>query len=100
MTSQSYSTEIEVTASPVDVFNCINDVPKWWSKDFEGSSTKLHDEFMICHPGQHYSKQQLIEVIAGKKVVWLVTDSELNRLENDQTEWTGTKIFFEITPEG
>jgi len=91
---------IEVAGPPPDVFNSINEVSKWWSKDFEGSSTKLNDEFVICHPGQHYSKQKLVEFIPGKKVVWLVTDSELNWLEKDRAEWTGTRMIFEVMPEG
>jgi hypothetical protein len=97
---KSFSTRIEVTASPEDVFDHINDVSKWWSKDFEGSSTKLNDEFVICHPGQHFSKQKLVEFIPAKKVVWLVTGSELNWLEKDRAEWTGTRMIFELTPEG
>jgi hypothetical protein len=74
-------------------------VAKWWGgKDLKGSSTKLNDEFVIHHPGAHYSKQQLIEVIPGQKIVWIVVDSELNWLK-DTTEWTGTKMIFELTPE-
>jgi hypothetical protein len=45
-----------------------NDVSKWWGgKDLEGESIKLNDEFIINHPGAHYSKQKLVEVVAGKK---------------------------------
>ena len=100
MKNKSYRATIEVANSPQDVFNHIKDVSKWWSKDFEGNSTKLNDEFVICHPGRHYSKQQLVEVIPGKKVVWLVTDSKLNWLEKDKHEWTNTKMVFEITTNG
>ena len=100
MKNKSYTATIEVANSPEDVFNHIKDVSKWWSKDFEGSSTKLNDEFVICHPGSHYSKQKLIEVVANKKIVWLVTDSELDWLEKDKHEWTNTKMVFEITTEG
>ena len=81
MDKESYTAWIEVAKCPKDVFNHLNDVSKWWSKDFEGSSSKLNDEFVICHPGRHYSKQKLIEVIPDKKVVWLVTDNVLNWLE-------------------
>ena len=100
MNDQSYSGTIEVTKSPKDVFDHINDVSKWWSKDFQGSSTKLDDEFVICHPDRHYSKQKLVEVIPNKKVVWLVTESKLNWLEKDKHEWTNTKMVFEITTKG
>ena len=68
MNNQNYTATIEVAKSPQDVFNCLKEVPKWWSKDYEGSSTKLNDEFVIHHPGRHYSKQKLVEVIPNKKL--------------------------------
>ncbi|MGZ3979286.1 MAG: SRPBCC domain-containing protein, partial [Flavisolibacter sp.] len=93
---ESFATTIEVASPATDVFNAINDVTKWWSKDFEGSSSKLNDEFIINHPGLHYSKQKLVELIPGRRVVWLVTDSNLSWLKNNKEEWTGTKMIFEI----
>jgi hypothetical protein len=100
MKNQNYKATIELTNSPQDVFNHIKDVSKWWSKEFEGSSSKLNDEFVIYHPDRHYSKQKLIEVIPDKKVVWLVTDSKLNWIEKDKYEWTNTKMVFEISTKG
>jgi len=100
MTNKSYAATIEVAQLPKEVFNAINDVTKWWSKDFEGNSTKLNDEFIINHPNQHYSKQKLVEVIPGKKVVWLVTESKLNWITNNKEEWTNTKMIFEISTKG
>ena len=101
MKDQNLTVTIEVTNSPKDVFNHINDVSKWWGgKDLEGSTTKLHDEFTITHEGAHYSKQKLIEVVPDKKIVWLVTESHLNWLEKNKGEWTNTKMVFEITEEG
>ena len=96
MTNNNYTATIELTKSPEEVFNQIKQVSKWWSKDFEGSSTQLNDEFIIHHPGAHYSKQKLIEVIPNKKLVWLVTESTLNWLEKDKNEWTNTSMIFEI----
>ena len=102
MTDKSFTATIEVDKSPEDVFRCItNDVAKWWGgKDLEGSTTKLNNEFIINHPGAHYSKQKLIEVIPDKKIVWLVTESKLDWLKKDQEEWTNTKMIFEINNKG
>jgi hypothetical protein len=99
--STSYTTTIEVSKSPSDVFNHVIDVSKWWNRDdFEGSSTQLADEFIIHHAGQHCSKQQLVEVIPDEKIVWLVTESELNWIEGNKHEWTNTKLVFELSANG
>jgi uncharacterized protein YndB with AHSA1/START domain len=102
MADKNFTATIEVYKSPQSVFKSItNDVAKWWGgKDLEGESINLNDEFIINHPGAHYSKQKLVEVVPGKKIVWLVTDSTLYWLKKDQHEWANTKIVFEITTQG
>ncbi len=100
MENDNYTTTIEVAGSPHDVFNRLTDVSKWWSSDFEGSSAKLNDEFVIHHPGRHYTKQRLVEVVPDKKLVWLVTECKLYWLEKDKREWKDTKLVFEITAKG
>ena len=101
MQSKSFTATIEVAKSSQDVFNHINDVSKWWGgQDIEGKSINLNDEFIINHPGAHYSKQKLVEVVPGKKIVWLVTDSTLHWLKKDKHEWANTKMIFEITGKG
>src|SRR5215813_5865587 len=100
MKSKSCTVEIEVPNSPQDVFKHIMEVAKWWGKDYEGNSARLNDEFVIHHPGRHYSKQKLIEVVPNKKIVWLVTESKLDWLEKDKNEWTNTKMIFLIMSEG
>jgi hypothetical protein len=97
---KDYSATIELATSPMNVFTHLKDVSKWWSKDFEGNSAQLNDEFVICHPGRHFSKQKLVEVIPDKKLVWLVTDSKLDWLDKDKGEWTDTKMIFELVPKG
>src|SRR4051812_19794243 len=96
METQDITTTILVDKTPEAVFNAINTPEKWWSGEFTGSAQKLDDEFTYRYKDMHYSKQRVAELIPNRKVVWLVTDSQLNFIE-DKSEWTGTKISFEIT---
>ncbi len=95
MTGSNLTTSILVDNTPAEVFNAINNVRGWWQGEIEGNAEKLNDEFSYRMKEIHYSKQQVIELVPDKKVVWLVTDSKLNSFRN-AGEWTGTKIIFEI----
>ena len=90
-----FTTTFFVNQTATEVFNAVNNVRGWWQGEVEGSTDKLDDEFTYRMKDFHFSKQRLIEVVPGKKVVWLVTDSKLNFIK-DKSEWTGTKIIFEI----
>ncbi|HEY4325411.1 MAG TPA: SRPBCC domain-containing protein [Mucilaginibacter sp.] len=93
----SYGTSIVVQFSPKVVFEHINEVFQWWPEEFAGKSTKLNDEFTLRTGDVHYSKQKLIEFVPDKKVVWLTTESIR---KTDNYEWTGTKMIFELIPNG
>ncbi len=96
MKKQDFQISIAVDAAPRRVFKNINRVSKWWTEDLEGSSQELNDEFTARFGDVHFSRQKLVEVIPDKKLVWLVTDSRLNFIE-DKQEWTDTKIIFELS---
>lgn len=88
--------------TPTEIFHTILNVRAWWSglygEEFSGNSEKVDDVFTFkAGDGVHFSEQKLIELIPNRKIVWLVTESNLTFLENPQ-EWTGTKLMFEITP--
>ncbi len=95
MATQDITTTILVNKTAEEVFNAINTPEKWWSGEFSGPSAKLNDEFTYRYKDMHYSKQRVVELIPNKKVVWLVTESQLNFIE-DKNEWAGTRISFEI----
>ncbi len=95
MAVQNFTTTITVSNSAADAFNAINNVRGWWQGAIEGSTDKLNDEFDYRMMEFHFSKQKVVELVPNKKVVWLVTESKLSFAKN-QSEWTGTKIIFDI----
>jgi hypothetical protein len=104
MENQDFTTTIMVDHTPVDIFKTLKNVRAWWSglydESFEGSSENIGDEFsFLAGGGVHYTKQKLVEIVPNKKIVWIVTESNLSFVETTD-EWTGTKISFEIIPEG
>ena len=99
MTFQDFTTSFLVgpETTPKQVFDAINNVRRWWGEDVEGSTDNAGDEFTYRVKGIHYSRIKVVESIPNKRVVWLVLDNHLNFVE-DQSEWVGTKITFDIAP--
>jgi len=96
MTTSDFTTSIIVDNTAAAVFNAINNVNKWWQGEIKGNIQKLHDAFEYRMKDVHFSKQKIVELVPNERVVWLVTESMLDFTEN-KTEWTGTKIIFEIS---
>lgn len=99
MTTADFTTTILVDQSPQQVFNAITNVREWWSENIEGSTSRLNDEFSYHYKDIHKCRIKLTEVIPDKKVVWLVLENYFD-FTKDKSEWTGTKIIFEISRQG
>ncbi len=101
MGKKDFTMTLATDQTAEEVFKAVTNVRAWWSgyysEEFTGATEKLNDEFSFrAGPDVHYSKQKLIEVIADKKIVWLITESNLSFLDK-KDEWTDTKVIFDIS---
>lgn len=96
MTTSDFTTTILVDEMPEAAFNAINNVRGWWSEEVEGSTDKLNAAFNYHFEDIHRCKMKIIELVPGKKVVWEVMENYFN-FTKDKSEWTGTKIIFDIS---
>ena len=96
MDNQNFTTTMLVDQSPKEVFKAVTNVRGWWSEGIEGSTNKLNDEFVYQYNDVHRCKMKLVEVVPDQRVVWLVLDNYFN-FTKDKSEWTGTKVMFEIS---
>lgn len=96
MATPDFTTTLLVTQTPAAAFNAINNVRGWWSEEIEGGTDKLNDEFTYHYEDVHYCQMKLTELIPNKKVVWFVKYNYF-KFTKDKSEWTGTKISFEIS---
>jgi hypothetical protein len=99
MKQQGFTTSFTVDHTPDEVFSAVNNVRGWWSGEVDGDTDRLGGEFTYRYKDMHMSKQQVTELVPGKKVVWHVADAELTFVK-DKTEWIGTDIVFDIAKKG
>ena len=99
MNDQSLTITFAVDQTPQEVFDAINNVRAWWSGEIEGSTDKLGEEWTYRYKDVHRTTQKITEFVPGKKVVWHVSDAQVNFVK-DKTEWNGTDIVFEIARKG
>ena len=96
MTTNDFTTAISVDQTPKEAFDAINNVRGWWSEEIEGNTSSLDDVFYYQYEDVHRCHMKLVEVVPDKNVTWLVLDNYF-KFTQDNSEWTGTKIIFEIT---
>ncbi|WP_109526964.1 MULTISPECIES: SRPBCC family protein [Nocardia] len=96
MTDQSFTTTIGTDRTPEAVTAAVTDVRGWWSRSLVGDSARPGDVFTYEVPGVHRSTIEVTEVVPGQRVVWRVLDNRIAFVE-DQTEWNGTEIRFDVT---
>jgi hypothetical protein len=97
MESKDFTTTILVDQTPQQAFEAINNVRGWWSENIEGSTDTLNSTYDYHYKDIHICKIKVIELTPGKRVAWQVLENTFNFIQ-DQNEWVGTKIIFDITP--
>lgn len=99
MNTQDFTTTILVSETSKQVFDAVNNVRGWWSEEIEGGTEKLNDAFDYHYEDVHRCKMRITASVPGEKVTWLVLDNYF-KFTKDKSEWTGTKIIFEISRQG
>jgi hypothetical protein len=99
MDQPNFNTSILVYQSPAEVFKAVNNPRAWWKDDIEGVTDQLNAEWNYHFGDNHRCKIKVVELIPGKKVVWLVEENYF-KFTKDPAEWTGNKIVFDIAPKG
>jgi hypothetical protein len=97
LSNHDFTMTISVDQTPKQSFDAIRNVRGWWSEEIEGSTDQIGDEFNYHFKDMHSCTMKLIELVPDKKAAWLVTDNHFNFIE-DQAEWKGTKVIFELSP--
>jgi len=97
MSNQDFTRSFTVDQTPEQVFAAINNVRGWWSEDIEGATDKLDAAFSYRYKDVHRCTIKVVELVPGKRVVWHVLDNYFSFTEDKTTEWTDTKIRFEIS---
>ncbi len=92
---QHFTTTFSVDRTPQDAFEGIVNVRGWWSEDAAGVTDQVGGEFVHRYQDVHRCTIRVTELVPGRKVAWLVVDNYFNFIE-DQAEWKGTEIIFEI----
>jgi hypothetical protein len=96
MTTTDYTATITVDQTATEVFDAINNVRGWWSEEITGITDKINEEWDYHYQDVHRCHLKIIELIPGKRIVWLVADNYFS-FTADKHEWKGDTIVFEIT---
>jgi hypothetical protein len=98
MTQKDYTASLTVDQTAAQVFKSITNLRGWWSEDIEGKTDKINEVFNYRYKDVHRAKIKLVEAVPGKKVVYLIQENYF-QFTKDKSEWTGTKLVFDISRE-
>lgn len=94
-----FTTTATIDRSPAEVFAAILDTRSWWNESIEGSTSSAGDLFGFDVQGLHRTRIRVTDVVPDERVEWHVEDNAFGFVE-DQTEWIGNRIVFELDADG
>ncbi|OJV83007.1 MAG: hypothetical protein BGO37_13685 [Cellulomonas sp. 73-92] len=94
-----FTTTFVVSKPPADVVAAISDPRGWWDGEITGTADRPDAEFTYRYADMHTSVQRVAEIVPGERVVWDVTSSRLSFVDEPEP-WTGTRIAFDVAPDG
>lgn len=98
MSETHYTKSFRTNKNQSEAFEAVQNFRGWWSEEIEGNTDLLNETFFYHYKDVHLCKIKLIEVIPNEKLVYKIIDNQFSFTE-DKTEWTGTKLIFEIFTE-
>lgn len=96
--TESFNTTVTVDRTPDEVFAAINKPQIWWNELIEGDSEAIGGEFGFDMPGLHRTRLRVTDANPGHRVVWHVLENHFGFVD-DQDEWLGTDVVFDIERE-
>ena len=96
MKKENYQAIIIANKPAAACMDAINHVNEWWTAGFEGKTSRVNDSFKVDF-GKTFVDFRVIETHPGKKLVWLVTDCNIQGIK-DKLEWKGTKVVWDLKP--
>jgi len=93
--NKNFHRTIFVNASASETLKKISQVNLWWAKNFTGRAEKLNDAFTVRF-GETFVDFVISELVQDKKVVWKVTDCNLEWIKAKK-EWNNTEVVFDIS---
>jgi len=99
MDHPSFTAAFKTDKSPDEAFAAINNVRGWWSEDIKGRTETVGDIFNYRFRDIHRCVIKIKASEPGKRVVWRVVDNFFS-FTQDETEWKGTEVVFDISRTG
>lgn len=96
MSDTNYTQTFFTSKKQNEAFEAIQNFRGWWSEEIEGRTDLLNETFFYHYKDVHLCKIRLIEKIPNEKLVYEIMDNQFSFTE-DKSEWTGTKLIFEIS---